>query len=373
MSMSMSIPSLSLPELWEVIIGFVDKDTDLKAISLVCQCFTSPAQRGLFHDIDLSVGTSKPHAIRLDAILRESPHLIPYIRTLGISNGHARCYEILAGISWTNVRRLTLYSPLFPEGNESPEHVKRLVRIPSLRSLEFYGSQKSLRYIVSVCSPNIDTLTLHCLDPSDDDESDADALPLSRPSIRDFSLAWLDSALPDFINDALDFTSLEILRWESHPPSDLHRFFTEYGSTVRKIDMGITFESEQWASFDIALYFPCLKLITIRHVISSHTTSMLKRLPLDNGIEEIEFDWSLREPTSDDDVREFETAVLQSLPALCRVKFVVNPSTWKEPNVQRRFPTRKSLLDDRREVFPRLAREKDGGLIEVWFGQIKVE
>ncbi|KAK7060034.1 hypothetical protein R3P38DRAFT_3252243 [Favolaschia claudopus] len=96
-------------------------------------------------------------------------------------------------------------------------------------------------------------------------------------------------------------------------------------------------------------------------------------LPLDNGIEELKFEWSLRQPTSDDDVMEFDTAVLQSLPALSRVKFVVNPSTWKEPNVRRRFPTRKSLLDDRREVFPRLAREKNRGLIEVWIGQIKVE
>ncbi|KAK7018218.1 hypothetical protein R3P38DRAFT_3360037 [Favolaschia claudopus] len=270
----MSVPGLPLPELWEVIIGFIPPLlNDLNTVSLVCRSFSSPAQRRLFNEITIGdhrfgeidgVHPLEPRARRLIDVLNESPHLIAYIRSLRIYSGSQAAYRALGTISWSHLINLTFeFTPPW----SALADIQKLVRTPSLRSLHTYydeqeWSEEALFGVLSCCSENLEELELEII--ADETSSfRGPELPRLRPVLRSLTLGT-DGPLPDFIHEAFDLTRLRSLSWHGSRSTALDRLFLRYGSTVEILILPGGLSANPHANFNFGRSFTSLTYLQVK-------------------------------------------------------------------------------------------------------------
>ncbi|KAK7042846.1 hypothetical protein R3P38DRAFT_2892384 [Favolaschia claudopus] len=393
----MPSPGLPLPELWDVIVGFVSDRADLKSAALVCRVFTSPAQRSLFENIyfdsvmveptpDIAVIEAK--AARLAETLRTSPHLLPYIHILLICvfPGGKACYETLAGIPWSQLNHLRIFCTPSPEAWVD---LQTLVALPSLRFLEMYSTEECFVDVLPHCSSSIEKITLkasrnpnqHALSPSSASQDPIQSpllvlpvsLPYPRPKIRELRIGF-PHPIPEYMGNMFDFSALETIGWGGCAgPHILVEFLRKYGATVQHIELTAGIDGDQWAAFDLSSYLPSVKLISSPYnSISSRLNTMLSRMSSQHRLQRLVLGAN-RDVSRHEDVKtasDFEEILLSDrFPQLEGVEFVMDGYGWTREYTRYTYPTQRSLVQAHRDLFPRLF-EKD--LLSVWIGQVKV-
>ncbi|KAK6984025.1 hypothetical protein R3P38DRAFT_374299 [Favolaschia claudopus] len=371
---------LPVQEIWDAIIGnLCDNEGTLRAISLVCRSFVSPAQRNLFYELALedrnrssgilpdsllnkTGATETMLATRLVTLLGSCPHLLPYIQSLRVHSQELECFNLLATIPWQRLEHLRIsFDP--KEGNASErsgyiQGMAGLVKIPSLLSITVasFGSRSQnqwmvaeLRFFLSSCSKNIKQLELYsCCSAAP--EAPLALLPASalRPRLHDLTLKHSPSML-NILSDAFDFTQLHTFRYSKSWTPDLDVFLRRYGSTVERLFVtNKSYGTEQPVkdetlnNIDIGLYFPSLKELHVDSLrpsdVSPHSDlhAMISRIPPNNTINTLRFRTALSAgdalsgPRSSTDniqlphLTSLEAVILQTMPNLSCVEVQVD-------------------------------------------------
>ncbi|KAK7042050.1 hypothetical protein R3P38DRAFT_2888266 [Favolaschia claudopus] len=370
-------PSLSVPELWEQIIGFLptsSKCADLKAVALVCRSFTSPAQRGVFHTVSFVTGNrwlnGRQHdelaesARRFADIIESSPHILSYVYHLRLHNADPGCYHALAAIPWSHLRQLYVQYPLPPEAKPD---LTRLIGLPSLRELDIRTWGDHPIDILSSCSTSLETLTIAPEYQSKPPEAPPRSYP--RPKILDLKMNGTKPFI-GYITDLFDLTSLKTLEWWGLPCPDLDRFFLEYGQTVETLNLS-DLRDAAWDNLSLS-YFPSVTSICTLSKITRRHNKILDTLPLDNRVLRLSFYAERRTPNEEiqDIARDLEEVVLTRLMAVRSVEFTIRSDEFASEAMRSLFPTQRSLVDRHRELFPRLRERK---LLSVCIEDLKLE
>ncbi|KAK6981552.1 hypothetical protein R3P38DRAFT_3113632 [Favolaschia claudopus] len=361
-SLQMPAPGLPLPELWDAIISHVLDPyeivprKDLKAISLVCSSFCAPAQKALFENVlihdscpreTLDNGEERyitkelaiVKAIRFTDLLKESPHLLRYIRYLSIGTDDPECFRIVAAIPWSQLRNLEFRHLSVATLERCPDGVARLLGITSIRTLTIQGCGDRVDFeaVFSYCSPSIEQLGLMAVQPilaSGTLPPSACAIRGSpRPIIRGLTVGYSPDIM-DILGEAFDFTRLETLHLVLNHGPRLASFFSRYCSTVKCLT--IMDKDPGWTDFDPIMHLP--KLIQIDVSVSELNLdsfiNFLTNITTSNRIEQIKILFclssddtkDLRKDMTVDTARRFEDVVLQPgrLPALRVVQMQVH-------------------------------------------------
>ncbi|KAJ7500641.1 hypothetical protein B0H11DRAFT_1996003, partial [Mycena galericulata] len=122
-----------IQELCGLIVDFLDTSVeDLRSTSVVSRSFRAPSQALLFREVIVVAKRRGPSAERLSRLLESAPHLIPFIRCLGLPID-SKALGALSGIQFVGLREIELVGG----ETECPlTLVQRLIAgIPALRRL----------------------------------------------------------------------------------------------------------------------------------------------------------------------------------------------------------------------------------------------
>ncbi|KAJ7651370.1 hypothetical protein FB45DRAFT_35226 [Roridomyces roridus] len=163
---------LSIPELLDQILGFLDAEEDLRASALVRRAWIQPAQSRIFASIHFGYNwwgrKELASARRLLAILDGSQHLATFITALDLvklNAAHLETLHKLVNLPFPHLTTLRIVDDgrtTFAEAESVA--IQRLLRIPSLSSVtiqcEFQLWTQFLQ-IWQECSPNIRHLSYY--------------------------------------------------------------------------------------------------------------------------------------------------------------------------------------------------------------------
>ncbi|KAJ7798986.1 hypothetical protein B0H14DRAFT_2904611 [Mycena olivaceomarginata] len=311
----MKITALNVQELCDLIAGFLQESKwDLRACSLLSPSFTSAAQRYLFADIIFNRGTldiddvsrlerydEAKACARLCAVLRSSPHLIPFIRRMRASL-EPGVLTPLSKVDFPN-----LYDIVFHRrtgGAASAETIAlaaRLIGSLSIRrvgllSPAFNGMQDFIR-LFAQHTPALDSIFLDkvLLDETGTQEANV-TLPPPSSRVRVKTLRWdwnhefptllLNSALP------LDLSSVVDLDFSGELSTDVWRLVQPNRESLRRlaVDAQLVVEGNEYRAADphpalladlAALTH--LTLMTPAHHLADAAT-LLGHLPRENNL-----------------------------------------------------------------------------------------
>ncbi|KAK7020073.1 hypothetical protein R3P38DRAFT_2972747 [Favolaschia claudopus] len=370
-------PSLSVPELWEQIIGFLptsSKCADLKAVALVCRSFTSPAQRGIFHTVSFVTWNRwllvRQHdelaesARRFADVIESSPHILSYVYHLRLHNAGPGCYHALAAIPWSHLRQLYVQYPLPPKAKAD---LTRLIGLPSLRELDIRTWGDHPIDILSLCSTSLEKLSI--APEYQGEPPEAPPRPSLRPKILELKLNGTTPFI-GYITELFDLTSLKTLEWWGTPCPDLDRFFLEYGQTVETLNLS-DLRDDAWDDMSLS-HFPSVTFICTLSKITRRHNKVLDTLPLDNRVRRLSFYAERRTPSEEiqDIVRDLEETILTRFMAVRSVEFTMRSDEFASEAMRSLFPTQRSLVERHRELFPRLWERK---LLSVYIEDLKLE
>ncbi|KAJ7838072.1 hypothetical protein B0H14DRAFT_2790033 [Mycena olivaceomarginata] len=211
-------------EIWDKTIdNLQNSPKTLKFCSLVCRSFVARSQFHIFSTISVHRAPNSDcfkrslqkkwlaRLIRLVDNIKSSPHLIPYVHTIDVESCDTELLAVLAQVSWSQVRTLSISEIAITEEGPVSESVI------SLLELEFgvlnWCSVNFVRALFARCSPSLESLSLNncklktssCLTIS----AEPVRFTLPCPKIRELILrhspyvvALLHSACP------LDFSAL---------------------------------------------------------------------------------------------------------------------------------------------------------------------
>lgn len=205
----MKFGALDVQELCDLIAGFLQESKwDLRACSLLSPSFTSAAQRYLFTDIIFNRGTLDINDFsrlerydegkacrRLCAVLKSSPHLIPFIRRIRASL-EPGVLKPLAKFDFPNLHDIVFHRR--KGGAASEETITlaaQLIGLPSIRrvgllSPMFNGMQDFIR-LFEKHAPALDSIFLDKVllnETNTDENTRVNPLPSSRVRVR--KLRW---------------------------------------------------------------------------------------------------------------------------------------------------------------------------------------
>jgi hypothetical protein len=235
-----------LPELWEIIIGFLQDDTvDLKSTSLACRSFVSHAQSHIFREIQVSIWAKHygdygeergVQANRLTALMESSPHLIRHVRSLTVEGCEPEMVIPLARIRWSRVDTLELEDITEDPSDDCARSIHTLVGLSSLCTLTIRNCchAEQLHTILSHCSAALENVSLRSCKISPTPAFRPLKSPRPRQRIRKLVLVDSDGAseLLDSPACPFDLTSLNHLHLTRMTVARLDSFLRRICSTV---------------------------------------------------------------------------------------------------------------------------------------------
>ncbi|KAJ7473153.1 hypothetical protein B0H11DRAFT_2037435 [Mycena galericulata] len=226
--------ALRLQQLCDSIASFLyDSPQALKACALVSPAFTYSAQRSLFSDIifhpdrpsvdDLGYWGShdEMNAVRrLCAVLKRSPHLIPFIRRLRIDFRH-EVLTSLAEIQFSNVREVAMHWNTDEVADlDVITQAANLVSTPSLRRVEFwfpvFDSIRDIHHLFRNCSPAMESLFFYDISVNKTSNNFPRAYPGAK--IKSLEVLWDNWDIPKWLVDSrspFDLSSLTELKYSA--------------------------------------------------------------------------------------------------------------------------------------------------------------
>ncbi|KAJ6555971.1 hypothetical protein B0H19DRAFT_1376909 [Mycena capillaripes] len=330
----MPAPGLPIQELWEIIIDFFhESPMDLKSISLACRSFVYPAQSHIFRAISVPANHGHGHkqAKRLCAVMNSSPHINGYVQYLSLGTCQAEILIPLARIRWSRVHTLSLADTVVYPYNKFLRSVRKLVGIPSLRTLSIEGfmrfNAEQLHTLLSHCSAGLQNIALTHCNVHHPSNSITVEPPLLRPKIRKLTL--ISATVLEILTGAacaFDFTTLKDLTLMDLTLMDgpiLDAFLRWTGPTVERLGVGAK------GSDSLNLNSPELSLLpALVHIdyngfgYSPVLNTMLRGVPTDNCITTIHLSsWSdvLERHQYATYIHDFDEVVTERLPALREV------------------------------------------------------
>ncbi|KAJ7021011.1 hypothetical protein C8F04DRAFT_1403211 [Mycena alexandri] len=354
----MSVPSLSVQELWDTILDFLDDSRPaLKSAALVCASFASRAQSHLFREIHLPTShygqghinlnnRTVTQASQLALLMNSSPHLVRYVRSLSLGICETGAVVPLARILWTSVHTLCLDRMHYIPSEDFLGGIQTLIGMPSLRMVSLGGrgddswSSQELSLVLSRCGAGVQSIGFKYINPrrcavSIDSESSG-----QRPTIRELRLDRSPGIVELFNDPAplLDFASLRHLKIRNSSDTiAFDSFLRRTGGTITRLSIHARDEMQtlNLALLPALVHLECgefgcggadLNMLLARaptSLISIHLSSISR---------------ALQEPTFPHFAREFESIVLEHFPVLRQVSLVARisihrwliPDKWDE-------------------------------------------
>ncbi|KAJ7794166.1 hypothetical protein B0H14DRAFT_2924009 [Mycena olivaceomarginata] len=214
-----------LPELWEIIIGFLQDDTvDLKSTSLACRSFVFACPVA-YIPRNPNYGEEKGvQANRLTALMESSPHLIRHVRSLTVEGCEPEMVIPLARIRWSRVDTLELEDITEDLSDDCARSIHTLVGLSSLCTLTIRNCchAEQLHTILSHCSAALENVSLRSCEISPTPAFRPLKSPRPRQRIRKLVLPCM----------SLDLTSLNHLHLTRMTVARLDSFLRRICSTV---------------------------------------------------------------------------------------------------------------------------------------------
>ncbi|KAJ7458575.1 hypothetical protein FB451DRAFT_1563927 [Mycena latifolia] len=301
---------LRIPELCDHIADYLcESSADLKSCAFISRALTSSAQRHLFRDIVLYGNGLPMNAVhlpqfvdeevpceRLCAVLKTSPHLVPFVRRLRASL-EAAVVVPLSKIKFPNLQGLVLHRAIGRAADEgSLVGMAALIRLPSIRSVSLlfpiFHHMGDFRQIFEYHAPRLEALFIHALHVG----SYAAEQPLSTPPrahIKRLHLSpcyeypsgkWFVDPLFPF-----DFSALESLECDADFLDTGDALVGESWPTVTQLKLHS--RQANYAHLSLAR-FPALTHFEISSscISLSEVEQLLATLPSDNYIEYLMFE-----------------------------------------------------------------------------------
>ncbi|KAJ7073212.1 hypothetical protein C8F01DRAFT_1106497, partial [Mycena amicta] len=287
-------------ELYDLIVDeFHDSPPDLKSCALVCTSFLPHAQAHLFCAIYIPP-PAKHHKTRTGMVSagrrprkgarcsppsgrllskKPLPHLLPYVRTLGISFNHSNpeILSLLAPIPFPSLE--TLHLDGLPSGEDIFRHTRTLVGTPSLLDITldfqlFTWTQAQFMDLLASFAPGVQKTHLCRFSPPTDVATEpmsvAPVTQGAKPVIRDLNISSCQSLLPMLAapDGPWDLRSLKTLTLTENCPSHepiapLNEFLQSIGGLSPVENLHIICDPERLNLFDLSSLspkhlYPCL-------------------------------------------------------------------------------------------------------------------
>lgn len=193
-------------ELWDCVVDNVDPSLygylDLRSCSLVCRAFTHRAQMHLFHDI----GFNRPWASdnagsgpydqaaaggRLSAVLKSSPHLVPFIRRICTPVARDVVAQ-LSGMALSKVNIIDIYAPTGYKANMRDDFaattlLQKFIAMPSVSEVRINSGTSigvvNLVHLFRTPSPAMVALDVSFVSFSQQNNHDLAQLKSGKPRV----------------------------------------------------------------------------------------------------------------------------------------------------------------------------------------------